>query len=210
MDRPSSPLFMPAKIGVDVDTQILEGDLFDFEAQRMEAAEKRRQDEMERRLQQQAAQREVDLSIMRKVVSRSAAAAHLSSLKDRALAHLLDSGVFADSTQLAVDNSFVPSLMTAVVAQIAEAKAGRAVVADVMQMAVADRLKAHGQRLDAERQRLAAIDQAEREERKRKEEERKEEERRRQEELAELEREAMEKCDADASLAQEAGAAEGE
>merc|ERR1719217_1664098 len=31
LDRPPSPLFMPAKIGVDVDTQILEGELFDFD-----------------------------------------------------------------------------------------------------------------------------------------------------------------------------------
>merc|ERR1719392_503776 len=66
-----------------------------LEVQRMEAAEKRRHDEMVRRVQQQAAQREQDLSIMRKVVSRSIASAHLSSLKDRALAHLLDAGVFA-------------------------------------------------------------------------------------------------------------------
>lgn len=30
-DRPPSPLFMPAKIGVDMETQIEEGDLFDFD-----------------------------------------------------------------------------------------------------------------------------------------------------------------------------------
>lgn len=31
LDRPPSPLFMPAKIGMDVNTQIEEGDLFDFD-----------------------------------------------------------------------------------------------------------------------------------------------------------------------------------
>eukprot|EP00397_Hematodinium_sp_SG-2012_P022218 GEMP01023006.1.p1 GENE.GEMP01023006.1~~GEMP01023006.1.p1 ORF type:complete len:461 (+),score=148.13 GEMP01023006.1:42-1385(+) len=31
LDRPPSPLFMPAKVGADVDTQIEEGDLFDFD-----------------------------------------------------------------------------------------------------------------------------------------------------------------------------------
>merc|ERR1712216_240896 len=31
LDRPASPLFLPIKTGVDKDTQILEGDLFDFE-----------------------------------------------------------------------------------------------------------------------------------------------------------------------------------
>merc|ERR1740127_384933 len=129
LDRPPSPLFMPAKIGVDIDTQIEDGDLFDFdvecepvlevlvgktleqsmmevlegeeldslrrhqddfekrrnaellEVQRMEAAEKRRHDEMTRRINQQKAQREQDLSVMKKVVSRSIAATHLSSLK---------------------------------------------------------------------------------------------------------------------------------
>merc|ERR1719316_1554698 len=33
LDRPPSPLFMPAKIGVDIDTQIEEGDLFDFDVE---------------------------------------------------------------------------------------------------------------------------------------------------------------------------------
>lgn len=33
MDRPPSPLFRPAKIGVDRETQIEEGDLFDFDAE---------------------------------------------------------------------------------------------------------------------------------------------------------------------------------
>merc|ERR1712151_819138 len=77
-----------------------------LEVQRMEAAEKRREEEMKRRLQQQSAQREQDLSMMRKVVSRSIASAHLSSLKDRALGHLSDAGVFADSVQLAVETRF--------------------------------------------------------------------------------------------------------
>merc|ERR1712226_680240 len=138
LDRPPSPLFMPAKIGVDIATQIEDGELFDFdvecipllevlvgktleqcmmevleeeeleslrrhqeefekrrnaellEVQRMESAEKRREDEMKRRIQQQSSQREQDLSMMRKVVSRSIAAIHLSSLKDRALGHLQD------------------------------------------------------------------------------------------------------------------------
>merc|ERR1719214_397028 len=33
LDRPPSPLFMPAKIGVDIDTQIEDGDLFDFDVE---------------------------------------------------------------------------------------------------------------------------------------------------------------------------------
>lgn len=33
LDRPPSPLFIPAKTGVDIATQILEGDLFDFDVE---------------------------------------------------------------------------------------------------------------------------------------------------------------------------------
>merc|ERR1719213_1514210 len=33
LDRPPSPLFMPAKIGVDIETQIEEGELFDFDVE---------------------------------------------------------------------------------------------------------------------------------------------------------------------------------
>ncbi|KAK7494520.1 hypothetical protein BaRGS_00014173 [Batillaria attramentaria] len=33
LDRPPSPLFVPAKTGVDIATQILEGDLFDFDVE---------------------------------------------------------------------------------------------------------------------------------------------------------------------------------
>merc|ERR1719181_1253297 len=31
LDRPPSPLYMPAKVGVDIDTQIEDGELFDFD-----------------------------------------------------------------------------------------------------------------------------------------------------------------------------------
>mmetsp|Transcript_158069 Transcript_158069/g.507080 ORF Transcript_158069/g.507080 Transcript_158069/m.507080 type:complete len:466 (-) Transcript_158069:127-1524(-) len=221
LDRPPSPLFMPAKIGVDIETQIEEGELFDFdvecepvlevlvgktleqsmmevleeeeleslrrhqedfekrrnaellEAQRMEAAEKRRSDEMERRMQQQAGQKEQDLAVMRKVVSRSIASAHLSSLKDRALAHLLDAGCFADSVQLAAENKFMPELLKAIEAEVAQAVQDRLILSDILQGTISTRLATHDARLETERRRLAAIDQAEREARDEKEQERK-------------------------------------
>jgi len=209
LDRPPSPLFMPAKIGVDIDTQIEDGDLFDFdqeveavlevlvgktleqsmmevleeeelaslarhqedfekrrttemlEVQRMEAAETRRSDEMERRMQQAAAQREKDLSIMKKVVARSLAASHLSSIKDRALAHLLDAGVFEDPLQSAVESLFVPDLLKTIGSQVQQKTADRAVVAGAMRTMVQAKLDTHRQKLQAERDRLAAIDAAE-------------------------------------------------
>merc|ERR1719231_1301546 len=33
LDRPSSPLFVPAKVGKDMETQIIQGDLFDFDVE---------------------------------------------------------------------------------------------------------------------------------------------------------------------------------
>merc|ERR1719201_2015696 len=190
LDRPPSPLFMPAKIGVDIDTQIEEGDLFDFdvevepvlevlvgktleqsmmevleeeeleslrrhqeefekkrntemlEVQRMEAAEKRRSDEMERRMHQAQAQRDQDISVMKKVISRSIAASHLSSLKDRALAHLLDAGVFANSIEGAVDSRFVPDLLKQVTSQFQQSSIDRQVVGAVMRSSVQAKLDA--------------------------------------------------------------------
>lgn len=210
LDRPPSPLFMPAKIGVDIETQIEEGELFDFdvevepvlevlvgktleqsmmevleeeeleslrrhqedfekmrnaemlEVQRMESAEKRREEEMKRRLQQQSAQREQDLSMMRKVVSRSVASAHLSSLKDRALGQLRDSGVFADSVELTVDNHFMPQLLQMVTQQMQQTSRDRQLLNEVMQSSVSQRVAKQGQVLEVETRRLAMIDNAER------------------------------------------------
>merc|ERR1719506_3040411 len=191
LDRPPSPLFMPAKIGVDIDTQIMEGDLFDFdvevepvlevlvgktleqsmmevleeeeleslrrhqedfekrrnaemlEVQRMEAAEKRRNDELQRRMAQAAAQREQNLSVMKKVVSRSVAAAHMASLKDRALAHLQDAGVFASPMQGSVEMLFVPDLLKMITAEQQLDKENRMVVANAMDSAMKAKLDAH-------------------------------------------------------------------
>jgi len=209
MDRPPSPLFMPAKIGVDIDTQIEHGDLFDFdkevecilevlvgktleqsmmevleeeeleslrrhqekfeklrnkemlEVQRMEAADKRRSDEMERRMHQASAQREKDLSIMKKVIARSMAAGHLISLKDRTLQHLLDAGVLADSVEGAVESSFVPELLKSVMSEISRTRQDSQVVSAAMQTAIQVKLEIHQKVLSAERDRLSAVDAAE-------------------------------------------------
>merc|ERR1719159_1417712 len=220
LDRPPSPLFMPAKIGIDIDTQIYEGDLFDFdvevepvlevlvgktleqsmmevleeeeleslrrhqedfekkrntemlEVQRMEAAEKRRSDEMERRMQQQAAQREQDISVMKKVISRSIASAHLSSLKDRALAHLSDAGIFADSMQGAVESKFVPQLLKEVSQQMKRNREDLAVTTTMMKKSISSKLDSQLKILNAEKTRLKTLEDAEREARKERQKER--------------------------------------
>lgn len=209
LDRPPSPLFMPAKIGVDIDTQIEDGDLFDFdmevepvlevlvgktleqsmmevleeeeleslrrhqedfekrrnaemlEVQRMEAAEKRRADEIQRRVQQQAAQREQDLSVMKKVMARSIAASHLSSLRERALAHLLDAGVFADPVQGAVDGFFMPKLLQGITNHMEQNQRDRDASSAILKTAVSGKFESQLKALTAERRRLQAIDDAE-------------------------------------------------
>lgn len=243
--RPSSPLFMPTKIGVDIETQIEEGELFDFdveceplldillnktleqsileveeeaeldalrqhqvddklrrqqkqlEVQRMVEAERRRSEEMARRMQQHADQRKRDLIAMKKVLSRSIASIHLSSLMDRTLTHLTDAGVFADALDLAVDSSFVPNLLGGVMKQVSRGARDRDLAAGAMQAAVSLRLGKRRHRIEAERRRLAAIDHAEqsrRDEKRRKEQQAKEE-------LERAEREAREKEDRLAALA---------
>jgi hypothetical protein len=210
LDRPPSPLFMPAKIGIDVETQIEEGDLFDFdvecepilevlvgktleqgmmevleeaeldslrrhqedfekrrnaellEVQRMEAAEKRRHDEMERRMQQQTAQRERDLSTMRKVVSRSIAAAHFASIKDRALAHLMDAGTFQIASQKCVESQILPNLLQQASTVLAGYVENQNATDLVTKNMVSKRLTGHENKLEVERQRLRVIDEAER------------------------------------------------
>lgn len=220
LDRPPSPLFMPAKIGVDIDTQIEEGDLFDFdvevepvlevlvgktleqsmmevleeeeldslrrhqedfekrrntemlEVQRMEAAEKRRSDEMERRMQQQRAQRESDLSVMKKVISRSIAASHLSSLKDRTLAHLQDAGFFANSMQTAVESMFVPQVLKMVTSELNQTRQDVMVASSILKSTMSGKLDSQLKALTAERKRLQVLDDAEKKARKEQQEER--------------------------------------
>eukprot|EP00930_Biecheleria_cincta_P028381 TRINITY_DN1980_c0_g2_i1.p1 TRINITY_DN1980_c0_g2~~TRINITY_DN1980_c0_g2_i1.p1 ORF type:complete len:467 (-),score=152.15 TRINITY_DN1980_c0_g2_i1:174-1574(-) len=210
LDRPPSPLFMPAKIGVDIETQIEEGELFDFdvecepvlevlvgktleqsmmevleeeelaslqrhqedfekkrnaellEVQRMEAAEKRRHDEMQRRVQQQQAQHERDLATMRKVLSRNIASQHLEGLKDSMLLHLNDAGVFADNLNVAVESKFLPNLLKMVSKQMEQNVKDRQVADTVVASSLAGKLEQHSEILDIERRRLDKIDEAER------------------------------------------------
>jgi len=219
LDRPPSPLFMPAKVGVDIETQIEEGELFDFdrevepvlevlvgktleqsmmevleeeelasisrhqeefeqlrnaellEVQRMEAAEKRRADELERRMQQQRAQKEQDMSIMRKVISRNIAFDYLGGLKERAMKQLLDAGVFQDQIQVAVDGIFLPSLMSAVTAELQANRRNQALVGEFSKSTVETRLTKHKEVLSKERARIQAFEDAERKVRQEREEE---------------------------------------
>merc|ERR1719161_2874031 len=132
-----------------------------LEVQRMEAAEKRRADELERRMQQQRAQKEQDTSIMRKVMSRNLAFDYLGGLKEKAMKQLLDAGVFQDTIQVAVDGIFLPGLMSDVSAELEANRRNQALVQESAKKAVADRLSKHKEVLNAERERILAIENAE-------------------------------------------------
>merc|ERR1740138_1471176 len=138
----------------------------------MEAAEKRRSDEMTRRMQQQAAKREQDLSVMKKVISRSIAAGHLSSLKERALAHLKDAQVFTDTRQGAVETKFVPQLLQMVTSQMQQNREDVVAITSAMKSTVTGKLDKQLAAITAERRRLQAIDDAEKKARMEREQER--------------------------------------
>uniref|UniRef100_A0A0G4HC03 Radial spoke protein 3 n=1 Tax=Chromera velia CCMP2878 TaxID=1169474 RepID=A0A0G4HC03_9ALVE len=168
LDRPASPLFMPAKIGKDAATQIFDGDLFDFdrevepvlevlvgrtleqamqevleeeellairkqqelfeakrnqelmEVQRMEAAEKRRADEISARKLQAKARVQQQKSLFRNLLAHNTASEYLRDLVPRALATLHARGVFETPAALAVETHFVPWLVETVVARNGE------------------------------------------------------------------------------------------
>jgi len=210
LERPQSPLFLPTKTGLDIATQVEEGELFEFdiecepildviasktleqammevleeeelasllahqadyeknrnaetlEVQRMEQAEERRHKEMKRRMQETQTKREQDLTTMRKVASRSIANAHVSSLKERALAHLKDGGVFASPVQLAVETLFMPTLLGMVSQQVGLTAKESVVLTKAVKSVMEPKLEAHERVLESERRRVKAVDDAER------------------------------------------------
>merc|ERR1712039_480550 len=78
------------------------------------------------------------------------------------LGQLRDSGVFADSVQLTVDNSFMPQLMQMVSHQRQQVSRDRQLLGEVMQSAVEERVEKQRKVLEVEKRRLATIDDAER------------------------------------------------
>merc|ERR1711879_1068848 len=120
----------------------------------MEAAEKRRDDELKRRMTQQQAQRETDLSIMKKVASRSIATSFLGGLKDRGLAHLLDAGVFTEAAEKGVENVFMPMLFKMAQQHVAAGRVNHEKVGQVLEKTVDTRVANHAKVLQVEKERL--------------------------------------------------------
>jgi len=176
MDRPPSPLFLPMKTGVDRETQILEGDLFDFdfevepilqvmvgktleqslmevleeeelanmrahqdefdhirgaelaEAQRMEAAEKRRHDEKERRILQERRRIEDEKTMAKKVAARGFSHRYIGDMLSEVFGGLEGTGFFYDPLVKEIEDLFVPFLMDGVEANVATMHAAQALV----------------------------------------------------------------------------------
>jgi len=190
MDRPPTPLFIPMKVGVDFETQIYPGDLFDFDfevepilevlvgktleqglmevmeeeelaamrahqehfeqirnaelvaTQRMEAGEKRKMEEKERRLAQERERVEREKAVREKVAAQTFARGYLSGLVGNVFDKLYDAGFFYDPVQKEVETEFMPWMTDLVVAECSKAAAARKVVNDLIVKAIKDNLAA--------------------------------------------------------------------
>jgi hypothetical protein len=173
MDRPPTPLFIPMKIGVDAETQIVAGDLFDFDfevepilevlvgktleqglmevmeeeelaamrahqehfeqirnaelvaTQRMEAAEKRKIEEKERRLAQERDRLEREKQVREKVAAQTFARGYLTGLVGNVFDKLFEQGYFYDPVEKEIEEAFMPWLTEAVGGAIAQETAAR-------------------------------------------------------------------------------------
>jgi len=183
MDRPPTPLFIPMKIGMDAETQIEAGDLFDFDfevepilevlvgktleqglmevmeeeelaamrahqehfeqirnaelvaTQRMEAAEKRKIEEKERRLAQERDRLEREKQVREKVAAQTFARGYLTGLVGNVFDKLFEQGYFYDPVEKEVQEEFMPWLQTQVGEAISTEAVSRAAVDAVIEAA---------------------------------------------------------------------------
>jgi hypothetical protein len=214
LDRPQSPLFLPAKVGVDFGTQVLHGELFDFDrevepvlevlvgktlehgmmevleeeelasirrrqalfeqtrhaelldVQRMEAAEKRREDEKMRRFAQEKARAEEEYAAFKKAHSRATARNYLSGLGRKCLNLLEGEGLFNDKVQVAVETDFLPWLINSVVTGIDGVRERQAIMDETVTSVLAARAKPHLVAIEKEKKRRDLLEFAEKQYRK--------------------------------------------
>jgi hypothetical protein len=210
LDRPQSPLFLPAKVGVDFGTQVLHGELFDFDrevepvlevlvgktlehgmmevleeeelaairkrqalfeqtrhaelldVQRMEAAEKRREEEKLRRLAQEKARAKEEFAAFKKAHSRATARNYLSGIGRKCLNLLESEGLFADKVQVAVETDFLPWLVSTVVSDIDAVRERQQLVDSTVVNMLKKLTIPHQKAIAKEADRRALIDSAER------------------------------------------------
>lgn len=182
-DRPPTPLFVPRKRGIDIDTQIYEGDLFDFdrevepilsvlvaktleqsmleireeeelsamiahqkefafrraeelaEAQRLEAQERRREEEKTRRVKQEGERLDRERKQREQAEARVIAHKFLQDLQPTVFNTLNSVGFFYDPVLRDVEASFVPWLVDAAVAEISKQELARRLLDDLLKAA---------------------------------------------------------------------------
>eukprot|EP00294_Goniomonas_avonlea_P016186 CAMPEP_0114552940 /NCGR_PEP_ID=MMETSP0114-20121206/7389_1 /TAXON_ID=31324 /ORGANISM="Goniomonas sp, Strain m" /LENGTH=332 /DNA_ID=CAMNT_0001737843 /DNA_START=220 /DNA_END=1218 /DNA_ORIENTATION=+ len=215
MDRPPSPMFVPMKTGVDVETQIEDADLFDFdfevepilevlvgktleqslmevleeeelanmrahedqfdqiraaelaEAQRMEAAERRRFEEKENRLKQERERLEREREVSEKVAARSFARRYVGDVMSTVFDGLADTGFFYDPMVREIEEEFMPWMMDGMREHVSRMHTAMGLVQEIVDGSMSLRAarteatdKAYAA-IIAERQRIAAEKAAE-------------------------------------------------
>ncbi|XP_037248885.1 radial spoke head protein 3 homolog isoform X2 [Falco rusticolus] len=122
LDRPPTPLFIPAKTGKDVATQIEEG-------------EERRKRQHMQMLQKQKETTE-------KIAARAFAQRYLADLIPSVFNNLRDSGFFYDPIERDIETEFLPWLMTEVEETLEKKVLGRTVLDSLIRTVVEKRLDA--------------------------------------------------------------------
>jgi hypothetical protein len=176
LDRAPDPVYIPAKTGVDAETQIKDGELFDFdleskpivevlvgktieqammevmeeeeldclrdhqikfeelrnaeliETQRLEEQARRRREEKDRRLHQQAEVALNEREASKKIAARSFAQSYLSGLVPSVFQNLEDGGYFYDAQERVVEADFMPWLMDGVDTELVKFARSRAIL----------------------------------------------------------------------------------
>eukprot|EP00038_Savillea_parva_P007865 m.173014 g.173014 ORF g.173014 m.173014 type:complete len:481 (+) comp13625_c0_seq1:112-1554(+) len=180
LDRAPDPVFIPAKTGIDAETQIQDGELFDFdleskpvlevlvgktieqammevmeeeeldrlrdhqikfeelrnaeliETQRLEEQARRRREEKNRRLHQQAEVALAEKEASKRIAARSFAQSYLSGLVPSVFQNLEDGGYFYDAQEREVESEFIPWLLDGVDSELATFTRSRALLDDII------------------------------------------------------------------------------
>ncbi|KAM6906803.1 LOW QUALITY PROTEIN: radial spoke head protein 3 homolog [Lycodopsis pacificus] len=132
LDRPATPLFIPAKSGKDVETQIEEGELFDFDREVQPVLESwsvrtieqslgevmeeeelacLRAQQRERRIAQQKEALKNEKEVAEKIGARACAKQYLSDILPAVFTSLRGHGYFYDPVQKDIETNCIPWLM---------------------------------------------------------------------------------------------------
>ena len=206
LDRPPTPRFIPMKTGVDAETQIETGEIFDFDlevepileilvgktleqglmevleeeeletmrkhqeqfeqirnaeliaTQRMEAAEKRKEEEKLRRIEQEKERLEREGQVRQKVAASSYARGFLEGVVGEVFQDLHQAGYFYDPVEKEVQDTFLPWLLAETSSQLSKLDVSYNSAKTLVAAALKKKME---QQEQAENARKAAIEKAE-------------------------------------------------